>query len=340
MLSAVAARKARLKEAKSLVEASSAPTPAVETSPTVSLTTSPSHSEKPPSKRRAIQRDPPSSTRKKVKRGKTKDTAAYQARTARSRYFSAANVSQIADPKDPFRADRGSDVSMDSDAEDVLPEFEPALTQLSLASQTWPPSQPPPDSSDEESSTDDGAVDADVHDLEQPAEHFAPRAEAPVILSTFQPVLDQNTFSLTADECAALGLSDDPALALVFASADTLALVGSCSLVVLYGCVSMLGAVLHPSRTAHRVFAPRSSPLPVMRAHGDSGAPKSTCVACPDRIRLHFSGIKTVVVLQELRTGVEGLGHVVRTFDDVFIPPRNLSSAVQLPISGVYMVCG
>src|SRR5882762_945951 len=133
MLSAVAARKARLQEAKSL-DASSAPTPAVETSLTISLTPSPSHSEKPPSKRRAIQRDPPSSTRKKIKKGKTKDTIAYQTRTTRSRYFSAANISQTADPKDPFGADRGSDVSMDSGAEDVLPEFEPALTQLSLAS--------------------------------------------------------------------------------------------------------------------------------------------------------------------------------------------------------------
>jgi hypothetical protein len=85
----------------------------------------------------------------------------------------------------------------------------------------------------------------------------------PQILSTYRPVHGQNLFQLSLDEGSALGVGG-PAVALVLSPSAILLFVGAYRRHVLRGSISLLGKAIQPSRVIHPIFAPWSSPIPVI----------------------------------------------------------------------------
>ena len=155
-------------------------------------------------------------------------------------------------------------------------------------------------------------------------------------------MVDQNTFFLTPDDTRALQLSDSEDHAagtlLVLQPSDTLALLGMYKLTVLRGAVSLMGSVLAASRASHRVFAPRSSPIPVLENAGPCA--ESELLPIPDRFRPAVGHNAAVILLQDLQSDVERLGLVCRTFEGVFSPSRSHSKvpSVDLHLRGVHLV--
>lgn len=225
-----------------------------------------------------------------------------------------------------------SDVSIASDDDegavlDLVPVVTPRKDSQKRA---WSPSRPLLDSSDEDESLPHGAGATPRRS------QFDPER---VVLSTFRPIQDQNSFSLSSEELGSVGLSSDAAVILILSPADTLSLLGTYQLTVLRGSVSLLGVTLHPSQT-HQVFACRSSPIPTLEALAERGeSSRAESVAIPSRVRPAVRDSDSVVVLQELKSGIEGLGRVVRTFNGIFSPSRyGQTDSIPLAISGVYLL--
>ncbi|TFK16543.1 hypothetical protein FA15DRAFT_698729, partial [Coprinopsis marcescibilis] len=111
--------------------------------------------------------------------------------------------------------------------------------------------------------TSANAVVAGQKDEEQEAE----------TLSTFRPVEGENVFGISAAEAAALGLPNASATTLVFLPAhETLCLLGTFAVGVVHGCVDLFGTRVGVEGRGgggvrvHKVFAPSSAPLPVLKA--------------------------------------------------------------------------
>lgn len=178
------------------------------------------------------------------------------------------------------------------------------------------------------------AIDSDANEI--PSYSNRPTNEEHDILSTYQPSPDRNMFQLSLDEASFLGLSG-PAVALVLFPSETVSLVGTYRLRVLHGSVSLLGAIIRPSQVFHQVFAPSSSPIPVIQAIAAGGESSKSLFDIPARIRSAIAVGNVVIVLQDLQTGVEGLGRVVRTFDGVFHDAQSKGTLVG-PLQGVHFV--
>ncbi|THH10562.1 hypothetical protein EW146_g8330 [Bondarzewia mesenterica] len=339
MLSAIAARKARLQDSQARE-----PLPLTQTIPKIvpeSKISSPqsSKSTKPPSKRRQSSQGTPASARKKQR----KASAKVRKDGEKTRYFvrekGAVDVFELQEDVIGFGQD-GSDASLTSEeGQSALEVSAPIVTSGNNfqrhRKRAWSPSRPLPDSSDEVSSADEAA--ADVAESSN-----TPRIQAGVdttTLSTFQPIQDQNVFTLSPEELRRLTPSSEAAVVLVFRASDTLSLCGTYKLTVLRGSISLLGVTLHPSRTTHHIFAPRSSPIPVIEALTERGESSRTeMVSVPDRVRAASGENDSIIMIQEMRTGIEGLGRVVRTFDGIFKPSNKEEDLPQLPISGVHII--
>ncbi|PPQ88876.1 hypothetical protein CVT25_009111 [Psilocybe cyanescens] len=207
----------------------------------------------------------------------------------------------------------------------------------------WSPSQPVEDSSDDESvdGDDESANPLDVSSLfPYLSRSLRTPGQTPNdnnVLSTFEPALDQNMFILTEDECHLLGLSGKATLIALDVD-DSICVLGICVLVVLHGSISLCGATISGSSAKHRVYAPRSGPLPVIRAGEETGS-TSQVDNLPPRLRDALQ-YRAIVILQELKPDVIGLGRICRTFEGVFEPSRWQKSSVEAPfnIPGLYMI--
>ncbi|KAI6039252.1 hypothetical protein EDC04DRAFT_3112463 [Pisolithus marmoratus] len=156
----------------------------------------------------------------------------------------------------------------------------------------------------------------------RPVELKEPEAPIPAestVISNFSPILGQNIFPLTEDDLSAMGFQGDDGLVLVLNASESVALLGVYLLVILQGRANLCGVTLGPSSTQHRVFAPRSSPIPVV-----SWAPTDTHSKRPLPSIVHANPDATVVLIQYVNTGVEDLSRVFRVFENVFKPPRML----------------
>jgi polynucleotide 5'-hydroxyl-kinase GRC3/NOL9 len=159
-----------------------------------------------------------------------------------------------------------------------------------------------------------------------------PSNEHPV-LSTFDPIFEENVFRLSLSECAALGVAEGASVVLLQPH-EMLCLLGTCSLKFLYGQIEMLGTTLSAegASIAHRIFAPSSTPLPVLRCAFSSSSSTSPRPALPSTLPQRIqSTIKddttllksgAVFVFAPLHTGVEKLGLVCRLFEGVFVPSK------------------
>ncbi|KAG5728254.1 Polynucleotide 5'-hydroxyl-kinase GRC3 [Termitomyces sp. T112] len=234
--------------------------------------------------------------------------------------------------EDSFRAQQGV-IIIESDGESLS---EGLPTPNPTTSRRWSPSIPLNDSSDEE---------ADTISFAAPPTTVSPNngTDTPAILSTFDSIPDQNTFFLQPTEVSSLHLEGDAphhanATVVALRPEETLCLLGTYVFSVLQGSIMFSGVTLSSSPNIYRVFAPRSAPLPVFEGIDGSGAIPHIR-QLPPAIHCVISTPVALVLLQELRSGVEGLGNICRTFDSVFEPSRWQKSHISpLKLSGVHVV--
>jgi len=346
MLSAIAARKARL-EGKSVPSVIiSKPPP----SPTPPPTEEPARPTKPPSKRK-----PSEYVAKPAKRKKRKQSKHAEEKSARYFQEDAFKIQEdvIVLPDDDSDASDVSqdDMSVDGDVFD----YTGSTVQISIGSapeqpartpkqrRIWSPSAPLQDSSEDEDNDErvDAAVPQDVYpSIPLASSH----PEVPSTLSTFQPVVEQNLFYLSPDDILPLQLPCDASqkgTLLLLNPSDTVSLLGSYCVIVLRGSIRLSGVTLHASHIAHRVFAPRSSPIPAIEYLANNKTPHDSEISWPARLHDAVIGSGAAILLQELQTGVEGLGRVCRIFDGVFSPSRwqrSSSSQANLQLQNVHLV--
>lgn len=193
------------------------------------------------------------------------------------------------------------------------------------------------DSSDDSMEVDgEGATQFDISTFFNNKAHQEPQHENR-LLSTFEPSPDQNMFFLTAEEQSTLNLSDRATLIALNAQ-DSLCLLGTCNLTILHGSITLCGITLLASSTKYPIYAPRSSPLPIIKPSS-----KTTSILKPETLSPRLVKIlefKAVIVLQELRTNVEELGRVCRSFEGVFEPTKWQKTVTSEPfeVPGLYMV--
>jgi polynucleotide 5'-hydroxyl-kinase GRC3/NOL9 len=201
----------------------------------------------------------------------------------------------------------------------------------------WSPNHSVSDSSDDSMEVDGGgAAQLDISSFFN-NKAYQEDLDENRLLSTFQPSPDHNMFFLNAEEQSLLNLSDGATLIALDAQ-DSLCLLGTCNLTILHGSVTLCGITLLASSTKHPIYAPRSSPLPVIRASFKPASVLKAETLSPRLLKiLEF---KAVIILQELRTNVEDLGRICRSFEGVFEPTKWQQSVANGPfeIPGLYMV--
>ncbi|KAJ6581533.1 hypothetical protein B0H19DRAFT_929359 [Mycena capillaripes] len=316
MLSAIAARKAAQAANGHVI-------PAPDTEPSADAAVSSPPVEPPPSlsrptsKRKSSSQTPNSSRKRKKKR---------EAELKKTRYFETE--------ADPFH---NSDdvIIIDSDDEDVSDAPPAPITRTTVVGKrAWSPSAPINDSSDEE---DEEILDVPV----PPVAHAAPTHVPPQTLTSFRVLADKTAFYLESEEISALGLSTDTdAATLISLSAgQTVSLLGMYMFTVLQGAVSICGVRMPADSTAHRVYAPRSSPIPTLKALDDK-VPIHSIAVVPQRLRSVFESGAILVALHQLSSGVEGMGTICRPFDGVFQPSRwqDPDANHHLRLPGVHML--
>ncbi|TDL17675.1 hypothetical protein BD410DRAFT_729767 [Rickenella mellea] len=179
----------------------------------------------------------------------------------------------------------------------------------------WSPSQPIQEISDDEEN--DESLASVPPQPPQPKWH--------TLNCSFIPKYGENIINLATSDVAQLKAKhadNETGTILAMSKGETVALVGTYRLTVLQGSIFLNGAELSESLIEHHIFAPRCSPIPVLTALAKPVAGPSTTPSWRTKfsapIGSLFDTADVVLLLQELHTGVEGLGKVCRTFDGVF----------------------
>ncbi|KAG9088771.1 Polynucleotide 5'-hydroxyl-kinase grc3 [Ceratobasidium sp. UAMH 11750] len=144
----------------------------------------------------------------------------------------------------------------------------------------------------------------------------------------FNPVAGQSLFSLSAEETFSIIGRSTEARLLVMQPGESLVFVGAMHFVLLQGPVELMGVPLLPSKTSHRVFAPRSHPIPaisvppVQDAVSARGHPEIHGLSqqLPQHIRSLVTPAQSIILFWELLSGIEGLGRIMRPFGSLFEP--------------------
>ena len=328
MLSAIAARKARL----ALGDSHNSPQVADQETPKPPSSSLVGDSDKilrerrkAGTKRKHVDAQTPPVNLSKRNKGKTTQPPGDN---PKSRYFEENVAVGHTILEDDNRSDSdGIPVSRDEDVNmgEVAAHLDvPAVTSTAvkhIATRRWSPSIPMRDSSEEGSDAEGGSspiptrTDSGMQQRQQCRD-----------ISTFQPVLGRNTFRLSSEDvshlrlaCPWSGSADDVITMIVLGCEDVLTLLGTYAFIVVHGSISISGVTIRACKDAHRVFAPRSSPIPVIRCIFSEGVDAGpSCSLLPSRFASLGGHRGAVVVLQSLRTGIEGLGVICRTFDHMF----------------------
>ena len=333
MLSAVAARKAAKAAAEASVAPSSKPPspPPASHSPSSSPkpTTASKSGNKPPSKRKP--RGSANARPSKNKKVKVAHASAKPGQNAR--YFDSSDTSKAQDGDDfavEVDANSESDSSSGEEIEiemDIPPPVGLSSISVTRTKRAWSPSRPMVDSSDDEEPDPPGTFDPTMY----PTPPIPGKPEF-LPLSTFRPVLKRNVYSVSENEDMISG----KAVVLVLQPNETVALVGTYSLCVLQGSLSLLGVTLSPSDTKHTIFAPRSSPIPIL-SWALSDRQGSCTFPIPSAIRQQVD--TTAVLIEYAHTGVEGLGRICKTSENAFKPPRESDVLPGTDLPRIHIVC-
>jgi hypothetical protein len=223
----------------------------------------------------------------------------------------------------------------------------------STPQRAYSPSQPLADSSDEDDvvALSENGVSADLNIYlgegvdSAPQQRFALSLCLHSILTAtstqrslrniFNPIDGQNSFPLSPEETSSITGRLTTARVLLAHPGESLVFVGTMQFMLLQGPIELMGVPLLPSATSHRVFAPRSHPIPVMGVppaqHIDPARlPPISQLSqqLPKPILDFVTSAHSVIIIQELSTGVEGLGQVMRPFKNVFEPDaRDIESS-------------
>ncbi|TBU27745.1 hypothetical protein BD311DRAFT_664935 [Dichomitus squalens] len=316
MLSAVAARKARLAQNQAQTPPQTAAVPPIPPGPTSQppsdFRKKPSSDQKPPPKRKP---SAPAGNATKKRKGQNRRSSPEPS----ARYFAQPDAFEnqediiVVNDSDSETSVASQDTPSEGEASRIPPSrLNPRPASRKRA---WSPSVPLQDSSDEEVEDADEILILDATD--PPPDESVP--VSPALLSTFRPVLDQNVFRLGPSD-----LSANKRTALLLSAGDTVALLGTYSITVLRGTVDLGGVSLNASTTSYPVFAPRSSPIPIIqcRPHKGSSSDPAVLSTLLSRVAAATMDYDAAIILQELHTGIEGLGRICRTFDGFFAPSR------------------
>ena len=336
MLSAIAARKA----AKAVEQASGAP-PSKPLSPLLPFR-SPSPSSQ-PTKTSKSENKPTSKRKPRVlahagpsKNKKIKVVHSPAKPDRNTRYFDPSHTSDAQNGTIDTLDDSTCRIELSSESDsssgemeiemDIPPPVEPSSISIAKTKRAWSPSRPMSDSSDGDETGPSGLVDPASY----PASSASIKTE-PLPLSTFRPIADCTVY-LPGNEYATAG----KARILVLQPNETLALVGTYSLCVLQGSLSLLGVTLSSSNTKHIVFAPRSSPIPIL-SWATSDRRGSCTFPIPPSIQQQANA--TAILIEYADTGVEGLGRICNVFENIFKPPRGSDAVPGADLPKIHIVC-
>ncbi|QRV87488.1 mRNA cleavage and polyadenylation factor CLP1 [Ceratobasidium sp. AG-Ba] len=231
------------------------------------------------------------------------------------------------------------------------PGRHPTPQQISVDSapqRAYSPSQPIADSSDEEIqvSLDTYRVSESevAQDLENTTVHERSVGLHKISGTIFNPVDGQNLFSISPERALAIIGQASATNVLVIQPGESFVFVGTMQFALLQGTIELMGSVLSPSKNLHKVFAPRSHPIPTIYvpltqnvASLPSSSPTDELTEhLPQHIRSLTSPIHSVILVQEAASGVEGLGQVVGLFRNVFEPDKRDLEVVHCIANGIY----
>ncbi|KAI0337542.1 hypothetical protein BDW22DRAFT_866481 [Trametopsis cervina] len=200
------------------------------------------------------------------------------------------------------------------------------------------------DQDDSVASDDDEAIsDSSDGDIWEAVEdrQATPSQVISSTLSTWRPVQGQTLLHLTEEDSHALQISTGiPARVFLLRKDERLTLVGVYRLTVVHGSVALAGTTLTAKAESHEVYAPWSSPLPVIECLPGGQTVSSWPKTLSEPLRQSLARFDAALVVQEFRTGIEGLGKVCRTFEHVFEPPRQRDARLVegLSLSGVHYI--
>ncbi|KAF8654881.1 hypothetical protein AX16_003342 [Volvariella volvacea WC 439] len=301
MLSAVAARKAAQAARQKLGQGDSSPKPL----PHSSSPASPSQNAVTPKSKRKVAR---TSSRASPLTKRKKKSKQEESKLKRARYFDEKDGLEAQDEMVLMQSEEEVEdaVVLSSDSEDIQVPAPLIIKQ----GRSYSPSAPIHDSSEEE---EDG-INLPTNPPAPP-----PAATAPIVLSTFRAIEGQNVLTLSSDKIGSLLNTpvSRPGMLLALAEGESVTFLGNYSLAVLQGSISLLGTPVSHSDRLHDIFAVRSAPLPVLEwasSEGTSHVPKQLPTALRDFIQRPAA----ILLILELRSGIEGLGKVVKTFDPAF----------------------
>ncbi|KDQ14247.1 hypothetical protein BOTBODRAFT_132759 [Botryobasidium botryosum FD-172 SS1] len=140
---------------------------------------------------------------------------------------------------------------------------------------------------------------------------------APSVFSTFSGVAQKNLFPMDNEELLQFNMhtSSGRSAIIILEPSESLAFIGTARLTLLRGFISLLGVPLHPSLDPHPVYAPRSHPVPILTSLPNS--PRGD-TELPPRLQAYCGPESSVVLIQEMLTGVEGIGTICKSFERVF----------------------
>lgn len=320
MLSAIAARKAA--QAAQLIAAAESKALKTTNKPDDEVNVNEEPEEKSTVRRTVSKRRPPIDTSDiRNKKGRKKQRTAHP----QTRYFAieASDHIIIDDEED------GQDASSSTSEGD---DFARHAHKPPHVQRTWSPSHPPLDSSDDD---DDGFVEGTSgYDLEVPPSLPPLDNGYPSLQTlTFTPVLGQNVFHISGNESGPL--KGRRGTILVLGMGETLALQGVYSLTVLRGAVSVMGSDIQASSSSPHIFAPRCSPMPIIKAIAYS----SSSQIVPGPILQRTSPECAAILLEDVVTGVEGLGRVCKLFEGVFGDNSSRDDALRLSTAHMVSPC-
>lgn len=195
---------------------------------------------------------------------------------------------------------------------------------------------------DEHERGSDDQVDAE--DAVRPEILPAYEVYNPAKLTTMIPQVNDNIFHLlqtAAESFPNRGTFEGTLVKLK--PGEVLSIVGSYLLTVIQGVISLTGVRLETSRRPHRVFAPRCSPIPTIYALPLTDRSASDCLdnawmQIPATIQKLITPQDSVILLQTLASGIEGLGSVCEPFADVWPHPDEQENDA-LSLKNARIVC-
>ncbi|KAK0497132.1 hypothetical protein EDD18DRAFT_1383731 [Armillaria luteobubalina] len=137
-------------------------------------------------------------------------------------------------------------------------------------------------------------------------------------LSTFHPVLDQNTFILSSQGLCFFGMGEGAATLLALSLSDIIYFFGAYRLTFLQGSIKICGTTIHLSTCAYNVIRVKEAVKTVRLA---------------SRFQCLLGATDALVIIQELQANVSGLEVICRASDGVSSPFRR---KMKMPLILVY----